>query len=163
MCYVGETGDPLYIRTQNHLSSIRTHSPTVCLPVRMHFREQNHSIDDAWVVGLERLWERNVDFRWARERRWIGLLGAGRMRERQILSTGRIGINRPRPGDPSISVRAGRSKRWMHFNPCRCRGGEGATRPPIIFLKWLPNCCEDRAEILHNLWGILCTTFGKKK
>ena len=78
VCYVGETGDNLYARTQNHLSSIRAHSPAVCLPVRMHFREHNHSIDDAWVVGLERVWERNVEYRRARERRWIDLLGTGR-------------------------------------------------------------------------------------
>ena len=79
VCYVGETGDTLYTRAQNHLSSIRVPNPTICLPVRLHFREDGHSIDDAWVVGLERVWERNVEYRRAREKRWIGLLGTGRM------------------------------------------------------------------------------------
>ena len=31
-----------------------------------------------------------------------------------------------------------------------------------FFLEWPPNCWADHAEILHSLWDILCTTFGKK-
>ena len=74
--YVGETGTSLYARTQNHMSSIRIPNPTVeGLPVRTHFREEGHNIDDAWVVGLERVWGRNAFYRRERERRWIDLMG----------------------------------------------------------------------------------------
>ena len=40
-------------------------------------------------------------------------------------------------------------------------GGVDAT-PPWVFLSWMPHRLEDRAEILHSLWGILCATFGEK-
>ena len=32
----------------------------------------------------------------------------------------------------------------------------------LVFLKWPPNGWADRAEIVHKLWGILCTTYDKK-
>ena len=41
-------------------------------------------------------------------------------------------------------------------------GGVDAT-PPWVFLSWTPHRLEDRAEIFHSLWGILCATFGEKK
>ena len=75
ICYVGETGGCLYARVQNHLSSIRVDSPTVSLPVRNHFHSPHHSINDVRVVGLERVWRNNVEYRRARERRWMNLLG----------------------------------------------------------------------------------------
>ena len=75
VCYVGETGTTMYTRVQNHLSSIRAENPPVSLPVRAHFRSGEHSLDDFWIVGLERVWEDSVEYRRARERRWIGLLG----------------------------------------------------------------------------------------
>ena len=62
-------------RVQNHLSSIRAENPTVCLPVRNHFHSPLHSISDVRVVGLERVWSENVEYRRARERRWMNLLG----------------------------------------------------------------------------------------
>ena len=86
ICYVGETGGCLYTRIQNHLSSIRTPNPTVALPVRHHFCAPDHSIADVQVVGLERVWSQSVDYRRARERRWMNLLGtngtAGGMNKR---------------------------------------------------------------------------------
>ena len=40
-------------------------------------------------------------------------------------------------------------------------GGGGDATPMSFFMKWPPNRCADRAEILHRLWGILSTTCGK--
>lgn len=75
VCYVGETGGCLYARIQNHLSSIRASNPAVVLPVRNHFCAAGHGIDDVRVIGLERVWRQNVEYRRARERRWMNLLG----------------------------------------------------------------------------------------
>ena len=75
VCYVGETGGRLYTRIQNHLSSIRAENPAVPLPVSSHFRSADHNVSDVRVVGLERVWRQNVEYRRARERRWISLLG----------------------------------------------------------------------------------------
>ena len=75
VCYVGETGGCLYTRIQNHLSSIRASNPAVSLPVRLHFLAPGHSIDDVWVVGLERVWSQDVEYRRSREKRWMNLLG----------------------------------------------------------------------------------------
>ena len=41
-------------------------------------------------------------------------------------------------------------------------GGVDAPPPPWVFLSWTSHRLEDRAEIFHNLWGILCATFGEK-
>ena len=73
--YVGETGGVIYSRIQNHLSSIRSQNPAVDLPVRRHFLIQGHTIEDFRFVGLERVWQSNVDYRRAREMRWTRLLG----------------------------------------------------------------------------------------
>ena len=75
VCYVGETGGCLYTRVQNHLSSIRASNPAVALLVRSHFCASDHGIQDVWVIGLERVWRQNVEYRRARERRWMNLLG----------------------------------------------------------------------------------------
>ena len=83
---MGETGDKLYTRTQNHLSSIRATSHAMSLPVRSHFIAEGHSIEDVRIVGLERVWGRSVFHRRARENRWMNLLGtrqeAGGMNKR---------------------------------------------------------------------------------
>ena len=34
--------------------------------------------------------------------------------------------------------------------------------PWVFFLNWPPNGWAGRAEILHNLWGILCINYGKR-
>ena len=75
VCYVGETGDCLYTRVQNHLSSIRAVNPAIELPVRSHFCAPGHGVGDVRVVGLERVWSQNVEYRRIRERRWMNLLG----------------------------------------------------------------------------------------
>ena len=48
---------------------------------------------------------------------------------------------------------------WL--NPRPVRGG-WCNPPPWVFLSWTPHRLEDRAEIFHSLWGILCATFGEK-
>ena len=54
------------------------------------------------------------------------------------------------------------TSRWVFLNPRPVRGGGvDAPPPPWVFLSWTPHRLEDRAEILHSLWGILCGTFGK--
>ena len=75
VCYVGETGGCLYARVQNHLSSIRASNPAVTLPVRGHFCATGHSVNDVRVVGLERVWRQDVEYRRVREKRWMNLLG----------------------------------------------------------------------------------------
>ena len=39
---------------------------------------------------------------------------------------------------------------------------EGVDALPRTFLEWSPNRWADRAEIMHGLCGILCTTSGQK-
>ena len=73
--YVGETGGSIYTRVQNRLSSIRSASLAVELPVGRHFKSSDHSLDGLKVVGLERVWKENVDYRRVRESRWMQLLG----------------------------------------------------------------------------------------
>ena len=38
------------------------------------------------------------------------------------------------------------------------RAGGRVDAPPMSFLEWPPNRWGDRAEILHSLWDIFCTT-----
>ena len=135
-----------YVRAQNHLSSIRTHTHrapydlAVGAPVSPNHHHHHHRLEptvrhlvlrcacilgnesiigDALVVGLGRVWERDVEYRRVRERRWIGLLGTGRMGEGQYkvqvecAQTGtRSGAS---PPPPSLSVRAGRPGRLTYF------------------------------------------------
>ena len=72
--YVGQTGDTIYRRTQNHLSSIRC-SRTGRIPVNRHFAEMGHSEGDFKIVGLERTWGNSEERRKVREMRWVELLG----------------------------------------------------------------------------------------
>ena len=79
MVYVGQTGDTIYRRTQNHLSSIRCNTSRVGrIPVNRHFTEGGHNERDFKVVGLERTWGNSEDRRKFREMRWVGLLGTQR-------------------------------------------------------------------------------------
>ena len=43
------------------------------------------------------------------------------------------------------------------------RAGGCINLSPLVFVEWPTNRWAERAEILHSLWGVLCTTFGKKK
>ena len=72
--YVGQTGDTIYRRTQNHLSSIRC-SRTDTIPVNRHFSERGHSESDFKIVGLVRTWGNSEERRKVREMRWVELLG----------------------------------------------------------------------------------------
>ena len=49
--YVGETGDPLNLRVNNHRSSIRTKK--LHLPVAEHFNTDNHGWEDMSVVAID--------------------------------------------------------------------------------------------------------------
>lgn len=75
--YVGQTGDTIYRRVQNHLSSMRRNREGR-IPVNRHFSEKGHSTDDFRVIGLERTWGNSEDRRKFREMRWVGLLGTQR-------------------------------------------------------------------------------------
>ena len=72
--YVGQTGDTVYKRMQNHLSSIRCKREGR-IPVNRHFTEGGHNEEDFRVIGLERTWGNSEDRRKFREMRWVGLLG----------------------------------------------------------------------------------------
>ena len=73
MVYVGQTGDTVYKRMQNHLSSIRCKREGR-IPVNRHFTEGGHNEEDFRVIGLERTWGNSEDRRKFREMRWVGLL-----------------------------------------------------------------------------------------
>ena len=58
--YVGQTGDTIYKRTHNHLSSIRCKRQGR-IPVNRHFSVKEHGEEDFKIIGLERTWG-NSDF-----------------------------------------------------------------------------------------------------
>ena len=78
--YVGQTGDTIYMRTQNHLSSIRCRREGR-IPVNRHFSGGGHKEGDFRIIGLERTWGNSEDRRKFREMRWVGLLGTQRESE----------------------------------------------------------------------------------
>ena len=67
--YVGETGDTLYNRVQNHLSLIRNKNKTE--PVPIHFNVEPHTIRDFRVTGIEKQHKNNKIYRQLRESFWI--------------------------------------------------------------------------------------------
>ena len=75
--YVGQTGDTIYTRAQNHLSSIRCRREGR-IPVSRHFWGEGHDVEDLRIIGLERAWGNSEDRRKFREMRWVGLLGTQR-------------------------------------------------------------------------------------
>ena len=77
--YVGETGDILYRRFQNHMSTIRSDSHVADLPVPVHFRSAGHSAENVKLVGLERVWKNTTTYRRLRETRWMYILGTTRL------------------------------------------------------------------------------------
>ena len=72
---MGKKGGTLYTRLANHLSTIRTQKQAYEYPVASHFTSEGHSIAHLQVVGLERVWSKEVFYRRLREKRWIELLG----------------------------------------------------------------------------------------
>ena len=73
----GGTGGSLYTRLANHLSTTRIQKESFEYPVASHFTSEGHSIAhlQVVVVGLERVWSKEVVYRRRREKRWIELLG----------------------------------------------------------------------------------------
>ena len=75
--YVGQTGDNIDRRAQNHLSPMRCNREGR-IPVNRHFSEKRHSKEDLRVIGLERTSGISEDRRKFREMRWVDLLGTQR-------------------------------------------------------------------------------------
>ena len=82
--YVGQTGDTIYRRAQNHLSSIRC-KRVGRIPVNRHFAAEGHGEENLRIIGLERVWGNSEDRRKFREMRWVGLLGTHRNNEGENL------------------------------------------------------------------------------
>ena len=56
--YVGETGNELYTRMQDHLSEVRHNSDYN--DVAEHFNTNDHCADDSNVIGIEKEHRQNV-------------------------------------------------------------------------------------------------------
>jgi len=67
--YIGETGTTLYQRTMNHLSSIRNNRYGA--PLARHFNDNEHSIDDFMITGIEISKEDSIVYRRLREAHWV--------------------------------------------------------------------------------------------
>ena len=67
--YIGETGTTLYQRTMNHLSSIRNNRHGT--PLAIHFNENEHTIDDFRITGVEIPRDNTVVYRRIREMIWV--------------------------------------------------------------------------------------------
>ena len=67
--YIGETGDRVYARMQNHLSRIRTRNTAD--PVGHHFNTDRHSIENFRFTVIEKVRENNYFYRTARELFWM--------------------------------------------------------------------------------------------
>jgi hypothetical protein len=70
--YVGETGQKLRDRMNNHKSTIRTKKPT---PIAIHFNSVGHTSENLSVVPIEQLKTNNFLHRRAREYYWQLRLG----------------------------------------------------------------------------------------
>jgi len=66
--YVGETGNSLYTRMQNHLSTIRKITND---PVPLHFNSVGHTIGDFKVIGIEKIKTQSHSYRSEKEKFWI--------------------------------------------------------------------------------------------
>ena len=72
LLYVGETGNKIYERFQNHLSSIRNNNSN---PIAEHFNSDKHNIKDIEIVGLEKIKKNDIHLRKIRESFWIKKMG----------------------------------------------------------------------------------------
>jgi len=70
--YVGETGQKLRDRINNHKSTIRTYKHT---PIALHFNSPHHTIHDLSVIPIEVLTTNNIFDRRSREYYWQLRLG----------------------------------------------------------------------------------------
>ena len=71
--YVGETGQALHCRMNNHRADI-THRRTHEKPVTQHFTTSGHSVEDMGVLVIETLWREDPVLRKIRESKWIRAL-----------------------------------------------------------------------------------------
>ena len=71
--YVGETGQALHCRLNNHRVDI-VHHRIQEKPVAAHFNSGEHSVEDMTVMIIERLWKDDLVLRKIRESRWISTL-----------------------------------------------------------------------------------------
>ena len=67
--YIGETGTTLYQQTMNYLSSIRNNQHVT--PLVKYFNENEHTIDDFRIMGVEIPRHNNVVYRRIREVIWV--------------------------------------------------------------------------------------------
>ena len=70
--YVGETGNELYTRMQDHLSKIRHNYSDS--DVAQHFNNNNHRNDQFRVIGIEKVRQTDKLYRRGRETFWIECL-----------------------------------------------------------------------------------------
>ena len=66
--YVGETGNTIYERFQNHISSIKRKKDE---PISRHFNGNNHNLGNMKILGLEALRHFDIHQRKIRESFWI--------------------------------------------------------------------------------------------
>ena len=69
--YVGETGNTVYERMQNHLSCIRNKKQDV---VPIHFNQQDHNINDFKIIGIEKI-NKSWIYRKEKEKFWMKKIG----------------------------------------------------------------------------------------
>ena len=69
--YVGETGDTIYTRMQNHLSQIRRNNKYE--PVPIHFNGPSHSIKHFRIIAIEKLYTPDKTYRQLRIRGSMGV------------------------------------------------------------------------------------------
>ena len=68
--YVGETGQPLHARMNNHRADI-IHNRVTEKPVAAHFNKTGHSLEHLRVMVIEKLQTEDPLLRRIREYRWI--------------------------------------------------------------------------------------------
>ena len=66
--YVGETGNTIYERFQNHISSIKRKKDE---PISRHFNGNKHNLGKMKILGLEALRQFDIHQRKIRESFWI--------------------------------------------------------------------------------------------
>ena len=72
--YVGETGQPLHRRVNNHRFNI-AHRRTEESPVAEHFNGDGHPLSDTTVVAIDEIYSQDPCLRKMQESRWIRILG----------------------------------------------------------------------------------------
>ena len=68
--YVGETGQALHFRLNNHRADI-IHKKKEEKPVAAPYNNQGHSVEDRTVMVIEKLWKDDPVLRKIRENKWM--------------------------------------------------------------------------------------------